>query len=110
MVGVGETESLRQTSAALHAFNIPLISASPAHAQIMHQKENILTTAPDMSGQARVRKTTLNIYLPLTTLNLRGFIRFLKHFCSMQDKSYKNTVTLLSGKKLYVNLKLQKLQ
>ena len=54
MIGVGDPESLSQTSGALRAFNIPLISASPEHAEIMGKEDNVLTTAPDMSGQARV--------------------------------------------------------
>ena len=54
MIGVGDSNSLEQTSGALHAFNIPMISASPEHAEKLGKEDNILTTAPDMSGQARV--------------------------------------------------------
>ena len=56
MIGIGESKSLEQTSGALQAFNIPLISASPEHAETIGREDNILTTAPDMSGQARVMK------------------------------------------------------
>lgn len=55
MIGIGEAKSLAQTSGALQAFSIPLISASPEHAENLGREDNILTTAPDLSGQARVR-------------------------------------------------------
>ena len=57
MVGVGSGLSLAQTSGALHAFNIPLISASPEHSEVIgKENDHVLSTAPDMSGQARVRR------------------------------------------------------
>lgn len=55
MIGIGEPNLLAQTSGALTAFNIPLISASSEHAESLGKEDNVLTTAPDMSGQARVR-------------------------------------------------------
>ncbi len=57
MIGIGAPTLLAQTSGALRAFDIPLISASPEHADSLvgRSADNVLTTAPDMSGQARVR-------------------------------------------------------
>ena len=67
MIGIGEPALLSETTGALHAFNIPLVSVVP---QPLPQPtgpriggaggggggsyNNILTTAPDMAGQARV--------------------------------------------------------
>jgi len=61
MIGVGEPQLLSRTSGALRAFNIPLISASPEHAEAMGGRigDNVLTTAPDMSGQARVSHSSV---------------------------------------------------
>lgn len=64
MIGVGG-DSLPASSGALHAFNIPLISASPNHADsLLHDgstlEDNVLTTAPDMSGQARALASIAN--------------------------------------------------
>ena len=64
MIGIGEPALLSETTGALHAFNIPLVSVMP---QPLPQTRpgvgsggtsynNILTTAPDMAGQARVRE------------------------------------------------------
>lgn len=66
MIGVGG-DSLPASSGALHAFNIPLISASPNHADsLLHDgstlEDNVLTTAPDMSGQARVSERDREIW------------------------------------------------
>ena len=71
MIGIGEPALLSETTGALHAFNIPLVSVmpQPLPALIASGGEsggkrgrrrgngaynNILTTAPDMAGQARV--------------------------------------------------------
>jgi hypothetical protein len=56
LIGMGDPSSLASTSGALRAFNVPLISASPEHAETLSKEDNVLTTAPDMSGQARVRQ------------------------------------------------------
>ena len=56
MIGIGEPATLTETTGALHAFNIPLISVTPHPTGPSYS--NVLTTAPDMAGQARVR--TLN--------------------------------------------------
>ena len=58
MIGIGEPATLTETTGALHAFNIPLISVTPHPTGPSYS--NVLTTAPDMAGQARVR--TLNQY------------------------------------------------
>ena len=64
MIGIGEPATLTETTGALHAFNIPLISVTP------HPKgpsySNVLTTAPDMAGQARVRHKRSPQTEPLT--------------------------------------------
>ena len=54
LIGVGDPTALSSTSGALHAFNIPLISTSPDHAERLDRDDHVLTTAPDMAGQARV--------------------------------------------------------
>ena len=65
MIGVGEPAHLTETTGALHAFNIPLVSVVPPRTssllssaasgnQIRSSYSNMLTTAPDMAGQARV--------------------------------------------------------
>lgn len=53
MIGIGEPATLTETTGALHAFNIPLISVTPH--PLGPSYSNVLTTAPDMAGQARVR-------------------------------------------------------
>ena len=53
MIGIGEPATLTETTGALHAFNIPLISVTPHPTGPSYS--NVLTTAPDMAGQARVR-------------------------------------------------------
>ncbi|KAJ9583137.1 hypothetical protein L9F63_022516 [Diploptera punctata] len=50
LIGMGDPEDVGETVAMLHAFNIPLILASPKLADSVTQQGNILTTAPDMSG------------------------------------------------------------
>ena len=65
MIGIGEPAHLTETTGALHAFNIPLVSVVPPRTsslltspgsgnQIRSSYSNMLTTAPDMAGQARV--------------------------------------------------------
>ena len=67
MIGIGEPAHLTETTGALHAFNIPLVSVVPPRTsslltssgsgnQIRSSYSNMLTTAPDMAGQARVWK------------------------------------------------------
>ena len=66
MIGIGEPAHLTETTGALHAFNIPLVSVVPPRGSAspssttngQHSSSsysNMLTTAPDMAGQARVR-------------------------------------------------------
>ena len=57
MIGIGEPASLSETTGALHAFNIPLVSVAPdpSDQSLGAKYSNVLTTAPDMAGQARVR-------------------------------------------------------
>ena len=73
MIGIGEPALLSETTGALHAFNIPLVSVMPQPLPPLTASgggesgrgkggrrrgngayNNILTTAPDMAGQARV--------------------------------------------------------
>ncbi len=57
MIGVGDPEVLSRTSGALRAFGVPIISASPEHADTLagdNGNAGVLTTAPDLSSQARV--------------------------------------------------------
>ena len=51
---MGDPQVVGETVATLHAFNIPLILASPKLADSVPQEGNILTTAPDMSGLVMV--------------------------------------------------------
>ena len=66
MIGIGEPAHLTETTGALHAFNIPLVSVVPPRGSASSSStttgqhssssySNMLTTAPDMAGQARVR-------------------------------------------------------
>lgn len=50
LIGLGDPDIVGETVTTLHAFNIPLILASPRLADSVIQEGNILTTAPDMSG------------------------------------------------------------
>ena len=52
MIGIGEPATLTETTGALHAFNVPLISVTPHPTGPSYS--DVLTTAPDMAGQARV--------------------------------------------------------
>ena len=61
MIGIGEPKSLREASAALNAFHVPVVSVSPGiYSTMGHNSENTLTTAPDMAGQARVSQVFIN--------------------------------------------------
>jgi hypothetical protein len=51
---MGDPDVVGETVTTLHAFNIPLILASPRLADSVIQEGNILTTAPDMSGVVKV--------------------------------------------------------
>jgi hypothetical protein len=57
LIGMGDPDIVGETVTTLHAFNIPLILASPRLADSVIQEGNILTTAPDMSGVVKVRIT-----------------------------------------------------
>ncbi|XP_066995173.2 metabotropic glutamate receptor 5 [Anabrus simplex] len=50
LIGLGSPDVVGETVTTLHAFNIPLILASPRLAEMVTQEGNILTTAPDMSS------------------------------------------------------------
>jgi hypothetical protein len=52
---MGDPDVVGETVMTLHAFNIPLILASPRLADSVIQEGNILTTAPDMSSVVKVR-------------------------------------------------------
>ena len=47
-----------ETRGALHAFNIPLIAVG--HKKYIKHYDNILSTAPDVQGQAKVEKVNMN--------------------------------------------------
>ena len=79
MIGIGEPALLSETTGALHAFNIPLVSVMPQPLPPLTASgggesgrggkggrrggngayNNILTTAPDMAGQARVSSSII---------------------------------------------------
>nr|CAD7594801.1 unnamed protein product [Timema genevievae] len=50
LISVGDPDVVEETVRTLHAFQIPLILASPRLAEMVRQEGNILTTAPDMSS------------------------------------------------------------
>jgi hypothetical protein len=54
LIGMGDPDVVGETVMTLHAFNIPLILASPRLADSVTQEGNILTTAPDMSSVVKV--------------------------------------------------------
>ena len=56
LIGIGKPESLLPVSAALKAFHLPVIAVSPGYYHQMngHSRANILTTVPDLVGQAKV--------------------------------------------------------
>ena len=53
---MGDPKSLLTASAALNAFHVPVVAVSPGfyHGVGGAHHQNILTTAPDLAGQARV--------------------------------------------------------
>lgn len=52
---------LSETVSTLHAFNIPLVLASPRLAEMMAPEDNTLTTAPDMASIVQVCRLRLKI-------------------------------------------------
>ena len=55
IIGIGHPAALSETTGALHAFRIPLMSVGSAARQPRLGKyDNILSTAPDIASQARV--------------------------------------------------------
>ena len=56
LIGMGDPKSLLTASAALNAFHVPVVAVSPGfYSSVGGQHHpNILTTAPDLAGQARV--------------------------------------------------------
>jgi hypothetical protein len=65
---MGDPDVVGETVTTLHAFNIPLILASPRLADSVIQEGNILTTAPDMSGLVKVRKRLLQNIINITII------------------------------------------
>ena len=59
LIGLGDAEVMGETVSALHAFDIPLVLASPRLAEMVTPKGNILTTAPDISSIVKVFNTHL---------------------------------------------------
>jgi len=54
MIGIGEPALLSETTGALHAFSIPLVSVTSDQIDLAGKYPNVFTTAPDMAGQAKV--------------------------------------------------------
>ena len=55
IIGVGEPAMLSETTGALHAFRIPLMSVGNRGRQPkIGTYDNILSTAPDIADQAKV--------------------------------------------------------
>ena len=77
MIGIGEPATLTETTGALHAFNIPLISVTPH--PLGPSYSNVLTTAPDMAGQARVSTLLLMLscFLPSSNAQCENSRNFL---------------------------------
>ncbi|KDR13974.1 Metabotropic glutamate receptor 5 [Zootermopsis nevadensis] len=69
LIGMGDPDVVGETVTTLHAFNIPLILASPRLADSVTQEGNILTTAPDMSGVVKPL-LTVGKELGITSINL----------------------------------------
>ena len=66
IIGVGEPAMLSETTGALHAFRIPLMSVGNRGRQPkIGTYDNILSTAPDIADQAKVCKNNsyLEVYL-----------------------------------------------
>ena len=62
VVGIGPSGLQSETTGALHAFNIPLLLVGPDQPDdnLLSEYENMLSTAPDMTAQARVRYSIIN--------------------------------------------------
>jgi hypothetical protein len=54
VIGIGGPVDLSETTGALHAFNIPLLSVGQNQRQMSQKYDNILSTATDLTGQAKV--------------------------------------------------------
>ena len=76
MVLLGSPSSLRETSGALYAFNVPVVSVTSKEdnggkdgdardevAEMLGKYDNLLTTVPDRAGQIRVRDSR-NLMFP----------------------------------------------
>nr|CAD7568150.1 unnamed protein product [Timema californicum] len=63
LISVGDPDVVEETVRTLHAFQIPLILASPRLAEMVRQEGNILTTAPDMSSVVKVELEEVNPHL-----------------------------------------------
>jgi hypothetical protein len=75
---MGDPEVVGETVMTLHAFNIPLILASPRLADSVIQEGNILTTAPDMSSVVKVRNI---LTAPAVLVNMHVGLWYLKQDC-----------------------------
>ena len=70
VIGIGKPVDMSETRGALHAFNIPLIAVGHDSGYTgARNYDNILSTAPDVQGQAEVNHTypltyLLGTYLP----------------------------------------------
>ena len=60
LLSLGASDSLRESSGALFAFSVPLISVSKEGAterrRLLGKYDNLLTTVPDKEGQIRVSR------------------------------------------------------
>ena len=64
VIGIGKPVDMSETRGALHAFNIPLIAVGHDSGYTgARNYDNILSTAPDVQGQAEVNHTYLLTYL-----------------------------------------------
>ena len=55
VIGIGPPVDMSETRGALHAFNIPLIAVGHNSGYVGQRNyDNILSTAPDVQGQAQV--------------------------------------------------------
>ena len=62
IIGVGEPAMLSETTGALHAFRIPLMSVGNRGRQPkIGTYDNILSTAPDIADQAKVIQISIYI-------------------------------------------------
>ena len=71
LVGLGDAEVVGQTASTLHAFNIPLVLASPRLAEMVTQEGNTLTTAPDMGSIVQVSVVIGGLPLALPIVSAR---------------------------------------